>query len=297
MNLFLFLILAATIYSIANYYTTLQKNKWKTPQREFPPIWRAILKEEVNFYNALNTEQKELFEYKVHEFLLNCRITGIRTDIEEIDRVLIAASAVIPIFGFKDWKYTNIKEVLVYPTSFNREFQTQGADRNILGMVGYGYMEGLMILSKEALKLGFDNETDKRNTAIHEFIHLIDKSDGKIDGIPSVLLEKEFTLPWIDLIQKKIDEIHEGESDINPYGGTNRAEFFSVASEYFFERPKLLQKKHPELYKQLESIFQQKMVSKKLKQHRKEIGRNEKCPCGSGLKFKHCCGKEHYTTS
>jgi preprotein translocase subunit SecA len=21
------------------------------------------------------------------------------------------------------------------------------------------------------------------------------------------------------------------------------------------------------------------------------IGRNEKCPCGSGLKFKHCCGK------
>jgi len=23
------------------------------------------------------------------------------------------------------------------------------------------------------------------------------------------------------------------------------------------------------------------------------IGRNEKCPCGSGLKFKHCCWKKH----
>lgn len=22
-----------------------------------------------------------------------------------------------------------------------------------------------------------------------------------------------------------------------------------------------------------------------------KIGRNEKCPCGSGLKFKRCCGK------
>ena len=22
----------------------------------------------------------------------------------------------------------------------------------------------------------------------------------------------------------------------------------------------------------------------------KKVGRNEKCPCGSGKKFKHCCG-------
>lgn len=50
-------------------------------------------------------------------------------------------------------------------------------------------------------------------------------------------MEKQYSIPWIDLINKKIDEIYEGESDINPYGGTNRAEFFSVASEYFFERP------------------------------------------------------------
>lgn len=297
MYLFLTLLLFATAYSIINYFIKLKANQWKTPTQVFPEEWRAILYKEVNFYNALIDEEKNHFEFKVHEFLLNCRITGIRTNIEEVDKVLIASSAVIPIFGFKDWQYTNIKEVLVYPTSFNRKFETEGEDRNILGMVGYGYMEGIMILSKEALKLGFENETDKRNTAIHEFIHLIDKSDGRIDGIPSLLLEREFTLPWIDLIQKKIDEIHEGESDINPYGGTNKAEFFSVASEYFFERPKLLQKKHPELYRQLEEIFQQKMVSKKLKKHRKEIGRNDKCPCNSGKKFKHCCGKEHYAKS
>jgi len=24
---------------------------------------------------------------------------------------------------------------------------------------------------------------------------------------------------------------------------------------------------------------------------KKKIGRNDPCPCGSGLKFKHCCGK------
>ena len=67
-----------------------------------------------------------------------------------------------------------------------------------------------------------------------------------------MLLEKQYTIPWIDLIQKKIAEIYEGESDINPYDATNKTEFFAVISEYFFERPKLLQQKHPKLYSLLE---------------------------------------------
>ncbi len=25
--------------------------------------------------------------------------------------------------------------------------------------------------------------------------------------------------------------------------------------------------------------------------HRRKVGRNESCPCGSGKKYKHCCGK------
>lgn len=47
-------------------------------------------------------------------------------------------------------------------------------------------------------------------------------------------------------------------SDINPYGATSNAEFFAVASEYFFERPDLLQEKHPELHELLSQVFRQK---------------------------------------
>lgn len=267
---------------------------WKTPKVNFPMDWRVILLKKVPFYNALTNEEKDLFEFKIQEFLLNCRITGIQTTVEQSDRLLVAASAIIPIFHFKDWKYTNIDEVLIYPSMFNEKFETQGPDRQILGMVGSGYMEGKMILSKPALRHGFKNESDKKNTAIHEFVHLIDKSDGTIDGIPQLLLEKQYTIPWIDLINKKIDEIYDNKSDINPYGGTNREEFFSVVSEYFFERPKLLAQNHPELYKLLEKIFKQDMHSKNLKQKKKEISRNSPCPCGSGEKFKHCCGKVHF---
>ncbi|RBW61928.1 peptidase [Tenacibaculum sp. E3R01] len=265
----------------------IQINISKLP---FKKAWEIILIKNVAFYNALSNNEKKIFQYKIQEFLLNCNVIGVNTVVNDVDKVLIASSAIIPIFNFPEWKYPNISEVILYPTIFNENFQTKGPNRNILGMVGNGYLEGKMILSKPALHLSFQNESDKKNTAIHEFIHLIDKLDGTIDGIPKVLLEKQYIIPWIDLMNKKMGEIYTKTSDINPYGGTNRAEFFSVASEYFFERPKLLAKKHPQLYYLLEKIFKQDMDDMNL--HIKQdiiVKRNSPCPCNSGLKYKKCC--------
>lgn len=271
-----------------------RKHIWRTPQEAFPVSWPLILSEKVNYYSSLNGIEKKRFEYLIQEFLLNCRITGIKTTVTDEDKILVAASAVIPIFGFENWKYHNIKEVLLYPSSFNEQFETDGKNKPILGMVGNGYMENVMILSQKALHHGFQNESDKRNTAIHEFVHLIDKADGNIDGIPEILLEKQYTIPWLNLIKQKIDEIQNNNSDINPYGATNNAEFFSVISEYFFEQPQLLERKHPQLYGLLEGMFRQDMSDKKLQKQNYDINRNAPCLCNSGLKFKKCCGKENY---
>jgi Mlc titration factor MtfA (ptsG expression regulator) len=266
------------------------KKAWIQPKQIFPTQWRAILNDKIPFYRALTEKEKGNFEYKVQEFLLNCSVIGIETKITIIDKILVASSAIIPIFGFKNWHYNNLHEVLIYPTSFNKEFETEGPNRSVLGMVGTGYMDGKMILSQEALWHGFENTSDKKNTAIHEFAHLIDKADGAIDGIPSVLLDKQYVLPWMDYMDKKMDEIFDGDSDINPYGGTNSAEFFSVTSEYFFERPKLLKKKHLELYHLLEQIFKQDLTKRDLSNEAADISRNALCPCDSGEKYKKCCG-------
>ena len=289
------LLIAGLLYWL--FKKMLVSGKWQAPQQPFPKHWRAILFQKVPFYAPLNEESKQLFEFKVQEFLTNVRITGIKTQATETDKLLIAASAVIPIFAFPDWQYLNLQEVLLYPSSFNHAFETEGdgEKRRILGMVGTGYMEGKMILSKQSLHHGFKNETDKRNTAIHEFVHLIDKADGTIDGIPSLLLEKQYVLPWLDLIRKEIEEIKEGDSDIRPYGATNKAEFFAVLSEYFFERPALLKKREPKLYKLLEGIFDQNLTAHFNRKHTfKKIGRNDLCPCKSGEKFKRCCGEVHF---
>ena len=258
----LFIIIAIIVIAFVMYKILVNNSGWKMPDKPFPPHWRVILTEKITFYNNLTPDEKTRYEFKIHEFLTNCKITGIDTNIDETDKLLVASSAIIPIFEFPEWQYLNLKEVLLYPGAFNKKFETTGNGRSILGMVGTGYMEGKMIISRQALRQGFQNESDKKNTAIHEFVHLIDKMDGAVDGIPDLLFEKQYAIPWIDLIHHKIDEIYKGKSDINPYGATNKAEFFAVISEYFFERPALLKNKHPELYGLLEKIFKRKMSEK-----------------------------------
>lgn len=286
------LVLLTSGFFLMKYFN--KKEKWILPQKAFPLKWRTILVQHVNFYNALNAKEKNNFEFRVHEFLLNYRITGIKTSVAEEDKVLIAASGIMPIFKFPKWRYTNLSEILLYPNTFNQDYKLEGEGRNVLGMVGTGPMEGIMILSKHALHLGFDNDSDKKNTALHEFIHLIDKMDGSIDGIPELLIDKPYVLPWLDLIKKKIDEIYKGDSDLNPYGATNEIEFFAVASEYFFERPKLMADKHPKLYAMLEDIFDHDMDDRTLFKPKEKLGRNSRCPCNSGEKFKRCCGRAHF---
>jgi len=39
------------------------------------------------------------------------------------------------------------------------------------------------------------------------------------------------------------------------YGATNPAEFFAVATETFFEKPRQLKKKEPDLYAELKDFY------------------------------------------
>jgi Mlc titration factor MtfA (ptsG expression regulator) len=48
---------------------------------------------------------------------------------------------------------------------------------------------------------------------------------------------------------------------IDHYGATNPAEFFATATEAFFEKPRQLKKKRPELYEELRSYYRQDPVA------------------------------------
>ena len=64
---------------------------------------------------------------------------------------------------------------------------------------------------------------------------------------------------------------------------------FQKAQDYIHNKPEI-----QSFIKWQQKLHQKEYVTKTIKQNRK-IGRNELCPCGSGLKFKKCCiGKGIY---
>lgn len=216
---------------------------------------RQVLEEYVVFYQRLAAAEKTRFEESLRMFLQNVRVTGVKTTVTDMDRVLVAAAAIIPIFAFKNWQYNNIHEVLLYPGAFDKDYRTAGSGRDTLGMVGNGVLQNVMVLSQLDVRNGFINSTGESNTAIHEFVHLIDKADGDTDGLPAALLPHLYALPWLHRMHQEIQQITAGKSDINPYGATNEAEFLAVAAEYFFKQPHRMQQKHPALFQLLQQIF------------------------------------------
>ncbi len=216
---------------------------------------RDVLSEKVNFFKQLNHNEQDKFIKRVSYFLATTKISPEKgAVINDEHRILIAASATIPLFHFENWSYENLDEVLVYPGTFSEKYDIEDEKRNILGMVGDGAMHRKMILSLSALMAGF-NQNGESNTAIHEFVHLIDKADGEVDGIPEYLIPISLIHPWLEEMQATISAIRRDKSDIRDYAATNPAEFLAVVSEYFFQKPKMLESDHPELYAMLNEIY------------------------------------------
>ena len=258
-----------------------------------PDAWENVLQSNVVFYQALDEAGRERFRNLIKVFIDEVPVTGIRTDVDDTTHVLVAASATIPIFGFEDWEYAGLGEILIYPGAFNEDYQTdQGVSRNTLGMIGVNHLSGVMILSKPDLISGFKNHKDKRNVGIHEFAHLVDKADGSVDGLPN-RVAGDAAAPWIGWVAEELKRDPRAREEIDDYAYTNEAEYFAVLSEYFFEAPELLQKRHPEVYSMMRKMYHQDTRSflSAVKPRPRRVGRNSPCPCGSNKKYKRCCGR------
>ena len=233
----------------------LGRKKWPVIKVSFATRLKRILARKVSFYRGLSSPEKRRFEYRVMRFLQNHEISTAGTRINETDLVLVGASAVIPVFRFDRWRYRGLDEVVVFGPSFDRNFAGTGEEGRVVGLLGTGDLDRKMFLCRDALRKGFSQEEDGDNTAIHEFVHLVDKMDGRVDGIPKVIIRRQYVLPWLELVKRKIEEIEEGKSDINRYATMGNEEFLAVTAEYFFENPEKMKERHPDLHKALQNVF------------------------------------------
>ena len=243
----------------------------RMPDRPFPSEWREILERKIAFYTRLSEQRKKEFEDRIHIFLLNVLITGVETNVTHEDRILVAAGAVIPIFGFNNWHYTNLTEVEIY----SDKFRIPKTDKMASGLVGWGAMEGRMMLSRKALHHGFYDQNDQKNVAIHEFIHILDKQDGQMDGVLENVMNEVDLMPWLHIINMKIKEIDAGHSSIRDYGAANKSEFLAVVSEFFFESPEKMKTEHPALYSALDSFYNPASAPKQIKNRFKKRRRRD----------------------
>jgi Mlc titration factor MtfA (ptsG expression regulator) len=239
--------------------TRIIRRRIRALRRPFPPEWERILTERVAFFAALGPQDKERFRQLVTVFLAETPIRGAGCEIDDATRMLVAASAVIPIFALPDWEYGMFQEVLVRQEEFTLHYPRPMGDPDVLaGMVGGtgGPFNGTLVLSKPDLERGFAEPGEVYHVGIHEFAHLIDKGDGGIDGVPASL-PRECFRPWLRLVRREMERAGHGPSDIPRYAFTNEQEFFAVAAEYFFQAPDELAANHPELYDMLRRVFRQ----------------------------------------
>lgn len=257
MYYFLIILLLALFVIIFRKKRELPTPKFDNNQKE---EIKKFLEYKILFYKNLTTKDKVEFEKRIARFISSKKITGVETDVNDQLKILVACSAIIPTFQFPYFDYPNLKEILIYPSSFNENFQFNKTHKNegIIGMVGNRSMASTMILQKHALVRAFNGKKQYENVGIHEFSHLLDRFDGEIDGTPERLINKEDLKKWLDIINKEKEKILNNDSDINTYALTNNAEFFAVVCEFFFMSPKKLQKEHTELFLFLKKIFNYK---------------------------------------
>ncbi|MCG8475157.1 MAG: zinc-dependent peptidase [Cytophagales bacterium] len=222
----------------------------------FPNSWRELLEKHVCFYRKLGPEKKEKFEKRILTFLNQKEIIGKGTSVELLDRLLIASSAVIPLLGFSEWHYPMLEEIILLPESFSQHYDPNAPQHHLAGMVGTGELAGKMFLSRKALRSGFES-FDERNVGLHEFLHLVDSADGRIDGIPQMLIQNRASIPWLRVVHEEMQKLSEGKSDFREYARSSQEEFLTVAGEYFFEKPEQLAQRHPVLYAVLREVFNQ----------------------------------------
>jgi MtfA peptidase len=229
--------------------------KWKRRRlltREFPATWDNILHQHVPFYERLPPKLQPSFRDFLKVFLFEKRFFGAGgLEMNDLIRLVISASAIRLILRLDLSYYDHLAEIVVYPFSFVRP-----KDNHIL--LGEAHSFGTVVLSWPAVLHGIAHPCDGNETAIHEFAHILDRGNGWFDGTP-VLRDPSHYDSWDRVFTRHFRALQEGSlrelSVLREYGATNEAEFFAVATESFFEKPKLMKELLPDLYEEMERFY------------------------------------------
>ncbi len=232
-------------------------------EKPFPDEWLKIIQKNVPVYNHLPEPLKKQLHSLVLIFLHQKYFEGCGgLKITDEIKVTIASQACMLLLNRKTSVFKKLHTILVYPKTYVAKSISSDGTITIEGhsvRLGESWQNGPVVLAWDSIK-GTTSEIGKwQNVVLHEFAHQLDQEDGSADGTPFFENRSQY-LTWARILSEEYETLQKQvdtgfRSVIDSYGATNPAEFFAVITEAFFENPKTLKTKHPELYQELSNYY------------------------------------------
>jgi Mlc titration factor MtfA (ptsG expression regulator) len=232
-----------------------------------PSAWGDILDRNVPLARSLTPDERERLLRLVQVFLHDKPFEGCAgLEVTEEMKVTIAGHACLLLLNLDGPCYPSVQCVLVYPEAFlaKRLQPNWGITLEPLPgphpLAGESW-HGVVLVSWDDVRRSVADPHDGQNVALHEFAHELDKEDGWADGVP-LLGSRSAVRTWGRVLAEHYERLR-GQADrgepsaLDSYGATNKAEFFAVATETFFENPHALQATAPDLYEMLKAYYRQ----------------------------------------
>ena len=232
--------------------------------RPLTPAQLGIIERNVAQYAGMPDDLRQQLQRLVKQFLHQKTFVGCAgLDVTEEMRVTIAAQACLLLLGRPSRVYPGLHAVLVYPGAFlvpRREHDAAGVvTETRQDLLGESWGDGRVVLSWEHVRRAGLPAEGTHNVVLHEFAHQLDSESGSNNGAPWLGSPERYR-SWSETLSRDFAllrrEAYWGQRDVlDPYGATNPAEFFAVATESFFEQPHALAARHPALYAEFEGYY------------------------------------------
>jgi Mlc titration factor MtfA (ptsG expression regulator) len=223
----------------------------------------AFIQKNIPLYHRLPEELKQQLHGLINVFLHEKKFVGCGgQEISDEVKVTIAAQACMLLLNRTPRFFPKLKTIYVYPHTYVAKGVMNDGGIMIEGKsvrLGESWQNGPVVLAWDSITGGARNIQDGQNVVLHEFAHQLDQEDGSADGAP-ILGNHSSYQTWAAVLGEEYDNLRDKtrkrrRSVIRKYGATNPAEFFAVATEAFFEKPKQMHKRCPDLYEELKNYY------------------------------------------
>ena len=228
-----------------------------------PDDWSDVVEQHVATWQLLDDDEREAVAANA-DWLLRHKHweASFGFELDDAITVTIAVQAGLLVLGLDVDELREVSAVIVYPSAMQSRGERAGP---ISGTVSDGPLpilgeaherRGPVLVAWDEARRSAAQPGHGSNVVLHEFAHKLDMVDQVADGAP-MLHHRVDPDRWRATCSEVFGAMRAGidRPPLDPYGATDPAEFFAVATETFFTRPHELREQSAALYATLRRYY------------------------------------------